>query len=84
MEIGPGDWFTTIDLTVPYFHVAIHQFLRFAFEGTAYEYLVVPFGLSHAPHQMCSGGVSSSPGESLSRQLGHEGELYCRQQRSCH
>ena len=51
--IRPGDWFTTIDLTDAYFHVAIHpdhrQFLRFAFEGTAYEYLVLPFGLSLAP-----------------------------------
>ena len=28
---------------------APQQFLRFAFEGTAYEYLVLPFGLSLAP-----------------------------------
>ncbi|XP_028306693.1 uncharacterized protein LOC114465708 [Gouania willdenowi] len=51
--INPGDWFTTIDLTDAYFHVAIHpdhrQFLRFAFEGVAYEYLVLPFALSLAP-----------------------------------
>ena len=51
--VSTGDWFATIDLTDPYFHVAIHphhrQFLRFAFEGTAYEYLVLPFGLSLAP-----------------------------------
>ncbi|XP_039882163.1 uncharacterized protein LOC120730097 [Simochromis diagramma] len=51
--VGPGDWFATIDLTDAYFHVAIHpkhrQFLRFAFEGIAYEYLVLPFGLSLAP-----------------------------------
>ncbi|XP_076746637.1 uncharacterized protein LOC112431703 [Maylandia zebra] len=51
--VGPGDWFATIDLTDAYFHVAIHpkhrQFLRFAFEGVAYEYLVLPFGLSLAP-----------------------------------
>ncbi len=51
--IRPGDWFTTIDLTDAYFHVAIHadhrQFLWFAFEGIAYEYLVLPFGLSLAP-----------------------------------
>nr|XP_013888376.1 PREDICTED: uncharacterized protein LOC106535818 [Austrofundulus limnaeus] len=50
---GPGDWFATIDLTDTYFHVAIHpdhrKFLRFAFEGVAYEYLVLPFGLSLAP-----------------------------------
>ncbi|XP_027901587.1 uncharacterized protein LOC114162038 [Xiphophorus couchianus] len=51
--VGPGDWFATIDLTDAYFHVAIHpehrRFLRFAFEGIAYEYLVLPFGLSLAP-----------------------------------
>ena len=51
--IRPGDWFTTIDLTDAYFHVAIHQdhrqFQRFALEGTAYEYLVLPFSLSLAP-----------------------------------
>ncbi|XP_053354207.1 uncharacterized protein LOC128526406 [Clarias gariepinus] len=51
--IGPGDWFTTIDLTDAYFHIAIfprhRKFLRFAFEGVAYEYLVLPFGLSLAP-----------------------------------
>ncbi|XP_065325845.1 uncharacterized protein LOC134621241 [Pelmatolapia mariae] len=51
--VGPGDWFATIDLTDACFHVAIHpkhrQFLRFAFEGVAYEYLVLPFGLSLAP-----------------------------------
>ena len=51
--IRPGDWFATIDLTDAYFHVAIHpdhrQFLRFAFEGTAYEYLVLLFGLSLTP-----------------------------------
>ncbi|XP_049458675.1 uncharacterized protein LOC125904989 [Epinephelus fuscoguttatus] len=52
--IGPGDWFTIIDLTDTYFHIAIQpdhrQFLRFAFKGTAYKYLVLPFGLSFAPH----------------------------------
>lgn len=48
-----GDWFTSIDLTDAYFHVAIHpdhrQFLRFAFKGTTSKYLVLPFGLSLAP-----------------------------------
>ncbi|XP_066524828.1 uncharacterized protein [Hoplias malabaricus] len=52
-SIGPGDWFTSIDLTNAYFHIAIHpdhrKYLRFAFEGVAYEWLVLPFGLSLAP-----------------------------------
>ena len=50
---GLRDWFATINLTDAYFHVAIHpnhrQSLRFAFEGIAYEYLVLPFGLSLTP-----------------------------------
>ena len=53
LTLRQGDWFTTIDLTDAYFHVAIHpdhrQFPRFAFEGTAYEYLVLPFVLSLVP-----------------------------------
>lgn len=43
-----------INLTDAYFHVVIHpedhgHFLRFAFKGIAYKYLVLPFGLSLAP-----------------------------------
>ena len=82
-----GDWFTTINLTDAYFHVAIHldhrQFLRFAFEGTD---LRIPGAavrlVTRLPniHQMCRGGVSSAPGErcshiSLSGQLGYYCEL---------
>ena len=51
--IRPGDWFTTIDLKDAYFHVPIaphhRQFLRFAFEGRAYQFCVLPFGISLAP-----------------------------------
>lgn len=52
--ISPADRFTMINLTDAYFHVAIHpedhqQFLRFAFKGKAYKYLVLPFGQSLAP-----------------------------------
>ncbi len=42
------------DLKDPYFHVSIlprhRPFLRFAFEGQAYQYKVLPFGLSLSPH----------------------------------
>ena len=52
-SIRPGDWFVTIDLSDAYFHIAIYpahrKFLRFAFQNRAYEYQVVPFGLSLAP-----------------------------------
>ncbi|KAK7921774.1 hypothetical protein WMY93_008676 [Mugilogobius chulae] len=51
--IRAGDWFTTVDLRDAYFHVPIdpahRRYLRFAFNGMAYEYNVLPFGLSLSP-----------------------------------
>ena len=51
--VRPGDWFTSIDLTNAYFHIPIYpphrKYLRFAFQGVTYEYLVLPFGLSLSP-----------------------------------
>ncbi len=45
--IRPFNWFTAIDLKDTYFHVSIppqhRPFLRFAFEGRAYQYKVLPF-----------------------------------------
>ncbi|KAG1930863.1 septin-8 [Pimephales promelas] len=47
------DWFAAIDLKDAYFHVSIlprhRPFLRFAFEGQAYQYAVLPFGLALSP-----------------------------------
>ncbi|KAL0152253.1 hypothetical protein M9458_051976 [Cirrhinus mrigala] len=45
------DWFVAIDLKDAYFHVSIllDPFLRFAFEGRAYQHKVLPFGLSLSP-----------------------------------
>ena len=47
------DWFVAIDLKDAYFHVSIlprhRPFLRFAFEGRAFQYKVLPFGLSLSP-----------------------------------
>ncbi|KAL0172912.1 hypothetical protein M9458_033223, partial [Cirrhinus mrigala] len=47
------DWFVAIDLKDAYFPVSIlprhRPFLRFAFEGRAYQYKVLPFGLSLSP-----------------------------------
>ncbi|XP_071400930.1 LOW QUALITY PROTEIN: uncharacterized protein [Centroberyx affinis] len=52
-SIEQGEWFTTIDLKDAYFHVPIcpehWQFLRSAFQGQAYEFKVLPFGLSLSP-----------------------------------
>ncbi len=51
--IQPQDWFAAIDLKGAYFHVSIlprhRPFLRFAFEGRAWQYRVLPFGLSLSP-----------------------------------
>ncbi len=53
-QIRPGDWFMSLDLKDAYFHIQVaphhRRFLRFAFEGVAYQYKVLPFGLSLAPH----------------------------------
>ena len=46
-------WFMKIDLKDAFFHIPIaplhQQFLRFAFEGRAYQFRVLPFGISLAP-----------------------------------
>ncbi|XP_072219103.1 uncharacterized protein [Leuresthes tenuis] len=52
-SVALGAWFVLIDLKDSYFHVPIaphhRQFLRFAFQGQAYQFKVMPFGLSLAP-----------------------------------
>ncbi len=51
--VQPRDWFAAIDLKDAYFHVSIlprhRPFLRFAFEGRAWQYRILPFGLSLSP-----------------------------------
>ncbi len=51
-QIRTEDWFCSLDLKDAYFHIQIaphhRRFLRFAFEGVAYQYTVLPFGLSLA------------------------------------
>lgn len=51
--VRAGDWFTSIDLRDAYFHIPIYpphrKYLRFAFQGIAYEFVVLPFGLSLSP-----------------------------------
>ncbi len=43
----------SLDLKDAYFHIQVaphlRRFLRFAFEGVAYQYKILPFGLSLAP-----------------------------------
>ncbi len=52
-QIRSEDSFVTIDLKDAYFHVSIfpshRKFLRFAFRGKAYQYRVLPFGLTLSP-----------------------------------
>ena len=51
--VKPGDWLASIDLKDAYLHVPIRpshrQYLRFAFRGRCYQWLVLPFGLNTAP-----------------------------------
>ena len=51
--INPGDYMASIDLKDAYFHVTIaerhRKYLRFLFEGQAWEFTALPFGLSLAP-----------------------------------
>ncbi len=52
-QIRTEDWFCSLDLKDAYFHIQIaphhRRFLRFALEGVAYQYTVLPFRLSLAP-----------------------------------
>ncbi|KAK3517038.1 hypothetical protein QTP70_033132 [Hemibagrus guttatus] len=52
-QIRSEDWFVTIDLKDAYFHIGVrpeHQkFLRFAFRGEVYQFLVLPFNLALSP-----------------------------------
>ncbi|XP_062386517.1 uncharacterized protein LOC134075064 [Sardina pilchardus] len=52
-SVKPGQWFTSIDLTDAFQHVSVlaahRKFLRFAFQGISYEYLVLPYGLALSP-----------------------------------
>jgi hypothetical protein len=51
--IKPGDWLMSLDLQDAYMHIPIHKsyrkFLRFKIGGQAFQFLVLPFGLSSAP-----------------------------------
>ncbi len=50
-QMCPADWFMSLDLKDVYFRIqVIQESMRFAFEVVAYQYKVLPFGLSLAPH----------------------------------
>ncbi len=55
-QVCPGDWFFSLDLPTfkdAYIQIQIaphhRRFLRFTFDGVAYQYTVLPFGLTLAP-----------------------------------
>ena len=51
--IRPGDFAISLDLKDAYLHIPMlkthRKFLRFCFKGQAYQFTVLPFGLSSAP-----------------------------------
>ena len=53
LAVQPGEWLASLDLRDAYFHVPVRQahwkYLRFCVEGQAYQYKVLPFGLSTSP-----------------------------------
>ncbi|KAL0148432.1 hypothetical protein M9458_056242 [Cirrhinus mrigala] len=71
------DWFVAVDLKDAYFHVSIlprhRPFLRFAFEGRAYQYKVLPFSLSLSPRVFTKGNGHTH--SRLSRRLADPSSL---------
>ncbi len=61
--IRPRDRSAAFDLKDPYFHVSIfprhRSVLRFVFEGRAYQYKILPFGLSLSPRVFTKVAFSS-------------------------
>ena len=49
-----GHWAASLDLKDAYFHIPIRRaaqkYLRFAYQGTVYQFLALPFGISTAPY----------------------------------
>jgi len=51
--VKKGDWMTSIDLQDAFLHILVHpssrRFLQFQWNGTQYQFRVLPFGLSLSP-----------------------------------
>ncbi len=82
-QICLGDWFMLLDLKDANFHIQVaphhRRFLRFAFEGVAYQYKVLPFGLSHFYTMHGCGSLPSetdgNPHTQLPQRLAHSGPV---------
>lgn len=52
--LSKGKWAVSIDVKDAYLHVPIHpadrRYLKFAFEGSVYQFRVLPFGVATAPY----------------------------------
>ncbi len=84
-QIRTGDWFCSLDLKDAYFHIQIaphhRRFLRFAFEGVAYQYTgPTLWAVSGPPYFYEVHGRGSFPSETdgnphsqLPRRLAHSG-----------
>jgi hypothetical protein len=52
-SIRPGDWASSVDLSDTYFHIGIHpgdrKWMRFVWQGQAFQFRVLPFSLSLSP-----------------------------------
>ena len=64
LEEGWHQWMASVDLKDTYFHIRVvaahHQFLRFSWQGTSYQFRIFPFGLSSAPRVFTDSGSSHS------------------------
>ena len=53
ISLQAGEWVTSIDFKVAYFHIPIHsqsrKSMRFHLQGQSYQFIALPFGLSTAP-----------------------------------
>ncbi len=72
-----GRKFISVDLKNAYFHIQVaprhRRLLRFAFEGIAYQFMVLPFSLSLAPRMftICLDAALSPPKQSRMRILNY-------------
>ncbi len=82
-QIRTEHWFCSLDLKDAYFHIQIathhRRFLRFAFEGVAYQYTVLPFGPPYFYEVHGRGSFPSetdgNPHSQLPRRLAHSGPV---------
>jgi hypothetical protein len=85
--VREGDWATSIDLTDAYFHIPIHRsfrkWLRFMWNGEAFQFRALPFGLSlalwvfysHRERAVLTRSKQGGSPQGLPRRLAHLGRF---------